>query len=301
MSEIQMTFEDKIKELIKNYYLGERTVYGYSPIEIEFEYWYLFNSDVLDLTPKTFVKVVELIRSNKGIERVVGIYILHAKNHDSSYKKETLQLYFELLDKPQSDAVLHALFGALSSYAKYFNTEQLIKLTTYKTVDNIELKSDFILMLCNAEHEIAVDCIIELTYDPSRVVRRRAMIGLNIMADYGFPKIREALWKGVFDPDEDVKWSAILGLTEIGDERIIPIIIHHLETEQFHDGLFEAICRLQDKIFVDVLRNMLTPEELAKEYEPVQTYGWRYSLYYTYYELIRLIEQGPINYDYEDE
>lgn len=297
----EITFEGKFKELLENYPLGERTIYGYSPNEIEFEYWYLFNSEVLNLTPKTFAKVVELIRSNKGIQRVVGIYILHAKNCDSVYKKETLQLYFELLDKPQSDAVLHALFGALSYYAKYFNTEQLIKLTTYKTVDNIELKSDFISMLCIAEHEIAVDCIIELTYDPSRIIRRSANIGLCIMADCGFPKIREALWKGVSDPDEDVKWSAILGLSEIGDERIIPIIIHHLETENFHDELFEAICMLKDEIFVDVLRNMLTPEELAKEYEPVQTCGWRYSLYYTYYELIRLIEQGPINYDYEDE
>jgi HEAT repeat protein len=210
------------------------------------------------ISPELFVKCVDLTRSDNPRFRAIGIDILAQFGiPPRRYIKQTLKLYFELLNRETEPTVLMSLLYAINFNNENLNKQQIEKLCSFSNSDNPLIKEGLVFALQGINSPGAIDVLIRLSADKTSFIRNWATFGIGTQVNRDNKKIREALWKGVNDKHQETKLEAIVGLAKRKDGRVNEMIKRELIKDEYGSLLFDAIIETKDCTFLPLLRQSL--------------------------------------------
>jgi HEAT repeat protein len=208
-----------------------------------------------------FFKCVELTKSKDPKIRSIGIDILAQLGvTPRPFLKQTLKLYFDLLNVESDPEILMSLLYAIGHNNDKLNKTQIEKLCTFSDNDNNLVKEALVSSLGFINDLKAIDVLIKFSTDKLSHIRDWATFYVG-QVDRNNKNIREALWARINDKHQDTKLEAIVGLATRKDTRINDIIKRELLDGEYGTLLFEAIIETGDKQFLPLLRQNL---KLAK-------------------------------------
>lgn len=204
-----------------------------------------------------FAKCVEFIQSNEQKKKMIGIDILAQLGKDKRpFRKETLKIYFGLLNTETDIDTLFSIFFGISFNNDSLNKKQINKICSFQNTDNILIKQALVAALGFVEDENAIHVLIKFSEDKANRIRDWATFYLG-QIDFDNEKIRKALWNRVHDKHRDTKMEAIAGLARRNDDRVIDIIKQELVKDDYTTVLFEAILETQNKDFLPLLHQAM--------------------------------------------
>lgn len=206
-----------------------------------------------------FAKSAELIKSNSQKARQIGVDALAQLGiGERPFEKETLQLYFDLLENESDAEVLMSILFAIGhNNYETLNDAQITLLATFKENKDFSIRWGLVCALLGVNKPKAVKTLIFLMNDKTATVRDWATFGIGTQIKKNTAVIRDALWNRVNDKDQDTKLEAIVGLATRKDARVKEIIERELLIGEFGTLLFEAIEELEDKSFLPLLKQNL--------------------------------------------
>lgn len=215
-----------------------------------------------------FLKCVELTKSKDSKIRSIGIDILAQMGvTPRPFLKQTLQLYFDLLNIESNPEVLMSLLYAIGHNNDKLNNTQIEKLCTFSNSENNWVKEGLVSALGFVNNVNAIDVLIKLSNDRLSHIRNWATFHIG-QVERNNRKIREALWKRINDRHQETKLEAIVGLAIRKDSRVNEIIKRELIDGEFGPLLFEAIIETKDKDFLPLLRQNLKAIKEDKTINP---------------------------------
>lgn len=217
------------------------------------------NISVLRRRPseELFSKCVELTQSKDPKIRSIGIDILaQFGSPPRPFLKETLTLYFELLNIESDSEVLMSLLYAIGHNNDNLSEQQIEKLCSFHNNDNNWIKEGLVSAIGFIDDLHVIDVLIKLSADKLSHIRNWATFFIG-QGERNNKNIREALWKRVNDKHQETKLEAICGLAKRKDSRIIEIIKRELIDCEYGTLLFEAIIEVGDKEFLPLLQENL--------------------------------------------
>jgi HEAT repeat protein len=204
-----------------------------------------------------FSKCVKLTKSKDPKARSIGIDILAQMGWPPRpFLKQTLKLYFDLLNIENDPEVLMSLLFAIGHNNDNLNKRQIEKLCTFSGSDNNSIKEGLVFSLSFINDLKAIEVLIKLSTDKLSYIRDWATFNIG-QVERNNKSIREALWSRVNDNHQDTKLEAIVGLAKRKDKRINDIIRRELIGGEYGTLLFEAIIETQDKEFLPLLKQNL--------------------------------------------
>lgn len=228
------------------------------------------NISVLRKRPseELFLKCVELTKLNDPKIRRIGIEILSQMGMTPRpFLKQTLKLYFDLLNIENHPEVLMSLLYAIGNNNDKLNKTQIERLCTFLDNDNNSVKEGLVSSLGFVNDLKAIDVLIKLSSDKSNHIRDWATFYIG-QVDRNNKNIREALWARVNDKHQDTKLEAIVGLATRKDKRINDIIKRELLDGEYGTLLFEAIIETGDNQFLPLLQQNLKLAKGDKSIKP---------------------------------
>jgi HEAT repeat protein len=205
-----------------------------------------------------FLKCYDLTKSKVVARRSIGIDILAQFGiTPRPFLKETLKLFFELLDKENSPKVLMSLLSAIGHNNDRLTRTQIDKLCSFSNTDNEYVKEGLVFSLLSVDNKNAIDTLIRLSSDRLSHVRDWSTFGIGSQVDRDSKKIREALWKRINDKDQNTKLEALVGLARRKDKRIVDVIRRELNDGEYGTLLYEAITEIADESLLLPLQNQL--------------------------------------------
>jgi HEAT repeat protein len=220
-------------------------------------------------TKEVFVKSYELAHSDNLREKIIGIDLLaQLGSEPRPFLKESLSLYFELLDKETNYSVIRAILHAIGHNNDDLTSVQIAILTGFKRNKSSEIRRGLVSALLHVDNEEAINTLIFLTNDKVTTIRDWATFGIGTQSERDNVHIRTALWKRVEDQDETTRFEAIVGLAKRKDPKIKAIIERELLKDEFGKLLFEAIEELNDKDFIPLLQKSLETNINDQEINP---------------------------------
>jgi hypothetical protein len=222
-----------------------------------------------------FQKAYGLAKSNDDKEKEIGIDILAQLGFNPRFKpKEVIELFFELLNKPQSDTILMSVLYGIGHNNESLTDNQIAILTVFKTNNNNDVKHGLISALSGLDNSRAIQALVEFTEDKIASIRSWSTFAIGTRIEVNNVEISNALWNRINDSDEETKFEAISGLANRRDSRVKGIIFRELKKESYGSLLFEAILTLNDKDFLPLLEANL---KISQNENNVNN-GWRYAL-----------------------
>lgn len=206
---------------------------------------------------KLFAKCVELTNSNNPKIRKIGIDILAQLGLPRPFLKDTLKIYFELLDTETDPDVLMSLLYAIGHNNEELDKEQIDKICSFVHNDNSWVKEGLVFALLGIDNLTAIEILVKLSSDKLSYVRDWATFGLGTQIERNNKDIREALWKRVNDKHQETKLEAIVGLAKRKDNRVNEIIRREIIGGEYGTLLFEAIIETKNKEFLPLLKQNL--------------------------------------------
>lgn len=220
-------------------------------------------------TDDVFIKCCELVKSSNQKENIIGIDVLSQLGLERPFKKETVQLYFEILENQTDVKVLNSILTAIGHNNSETLTEsQIAFLTNFKTHSEPDVRYGLVYSLLFIENKKAIETLIYLSDDKISWIRDWATFGIG-QIERNNKTIREALWKRVNDKHQDTKLEAIRGLAKRKDIRVKEIIKRELSGGEFGILLFEAIEELNDKEILTFLYQHLEKCENDNSINPL--------------------------------
>jgi hypothetical protein len=205
-----------------------------------------------------FLKCVELTKSKEQKNRIIGIDILAQLGlPPRQFLKQTLKLYFDLLNTETTPEVLISLLYAIGHNNGKLNKEQIEKICSFSNNENKLVKEGLVYSLLGINNLTAVEVLIKLSTDKSSHIRNWATFGLGTQIIRNNKSIREALWNRVNDRHQETKLEAIVGLAKRKDSRVNKIIKRELVNREYAPLLFEAIIETKNKEFLPLLKQNL--------------------------------------------
>jgi len=205
-----------------------------------------------------FFKCVELTKSKDPKIRSIGINILAQMGvTPRPFLKQTLKLYFELLNIESNPKVLMSLLYAIGHNNGKLNKTQIEKLCTFSDNDNNWVKEGLVSSLLGVDNLNAIETLIKLSTDKISHIRNWATFGIGTQIERDNKNIKEALWNRINDTHQETKLEAIVGLAKRKDSRVNEIIKQELLDGEYGTLLFEAIIETSDKQFLPLLRQNL--------------------------------------------
>jgi len=205
-----------------------------------------------------FDKCVELTKSNNPKIRKIGIDILAQLGlPPRPFLKETLKIYFDLLEVETDQDVLMCLLYSIGHNNDKLDNEQIEKICSFINNDNNLIKEGLVSALLGIDNLNAIETLIKLSSDKWSHIRNWATFGLGTQIERNNKSIREALWERVDDKHHETKLEAIVGLAKRKDKRINDIIRREIIGCEYGTLLFEAIIETQDKEFIPLLKQNL--------------------------------------------
>jgi len=214
---------------------------------------------------KLFEKCVDLSKSKSPKIRKIGIDILaQLGTPPRPFLKDTLKLYFILLETETEPDVLNSLLYSIGHNNDNLDNEQILKLCSFLHIRNSMIKEGLVYALLGIDHVNAIETLIVLSSDESSHIRNWATFGLGTLNEKNNIYIREALWNRVNDKNQDTKLEAIVGLARRKDKRINDIIKRELISGEYGTLIFEAIIEIQDLEFLPILKKILSNNSIDK-------------------------------------
>ncbi|GHU11789.1 hypothetical protein AGMMS50225_18110 [Betaproteobacteria bacterium] len=165
---------------------------------------------------EVYSRCVELVHSAKVKERIIGIDVLaQLGGGRRPYGKQTLQLYFKLLEREEDVNAVAAIIHAIGHHNEQgLSLAQIKKLSQYQTHHSSEVRYALAGALSGVDKAPAIDVLIALSRDRSAHVRDWATYYLGQHIETDNEKIREALWQRLNDPDPETRREAICALAQ---------------------------------------------------------------------------------------
>jgi hypothetical protein len=224
---------------------------------------------------EVYSRCVELAHSENVKERIIGIDVLaqfgRSGGKRGPYEKQTLRLYFDLLDQEEDTKVIESILYAIGHISYHYHgltLARIKKLAEYKTHRNSTIRHALAFSLSCIDKAPAIDVLIALSSDKSEHVRDWATFSLGQQIETDNEKIREALWKRVNDRHSDTRCEAICGLAKRKDARAVELIRRELLADdgkgEYGAMVFDAIEEFRSRKFLPLLERNL---EVAKKDE----------------------------------
>lgn len=205
-----------------------------------------------------FSKCVELTKSDNTKIRKIGIDILAQLGlPPRPFLKETLKIYFELLEIETDPDVLMSLLYSIGHNNEELNKEQIEKICSFIDNENSWVKEGLVYALLGIDNLTAIETLIKLSSDKLSHIRNWATFGLGTQIERNNKNIRETLWNRVNDKHQETKLEAIVGLALRKDNRVNEIIKREIIDGEYGVLLFEAILEIKDKEFLPLLKQNL--------------------------------------------
>ena len=100
--------------------------------------------------------------------------------------------------------------------------------------------------LLGQEHTDAINTLINLAKDSDTDVRNWALFGLGSQIDINTPEIRNALFEGLDEVDDEACSEALIGLATRGDPRVVDAILKEWEGDSISQLSIEAAENIGD-------------------------------------------------------
>ena len=233
-----------------------------------------------------FLKSVELTKSDNTKIRKIGVDILAQLGlSPRPFLKETLKVYFELLEIETDPDVLMSLLYSIGHNNDELDKEQIDKICSFIDNENSWVKEGLVYALLGIDNLTAIETLIKLSSDKLSHIRNWATFGLGSQIERNNKKnIREALWNRVNDKHQETKLEAIVGLAKRKDNRVNEVIKREIIDGEYGTLLFEAILEIKDNEFLPLLKENLKSIKNDKNINP----EWKKDLKNCINELIKL-------------
>jgi len=205
-----------------------------------------------------FAKCAVLTKSKEQKNRTIGIDILAQLGlTPRPFLKQTLDIYFDLLNSETDPKVLMSLLYAIGHNNDNLNKQQIEKVCSFSNNDNGWVKESLVSALLGIDNLKAIEILIKLSADKISHIRNWATFGIGTQVERNNQRIREALWNRVNDKHRETKLEAIVGLSKRKDSRVKEKIKRELIGGEYGTLLFEAIIETSDEQFLPLLRQNL--------------------------------------------
>lgn len=216
-----------------------------------------------------FLQSVELTKSDNTKIRKIGIDILaQLGSSPRPFLKETLKIYFELLEIETDPDVLMSLLYSIGHNNEELNKEQIEKICSFIDKENGWVKEGLVSALLGIDNSTVIETLTKLSSDKLSHIRNWATFGLGTQIERNNKIIREALWNRVNDKHQETKLEAIVGLAKRKDNRVNEIIKREIIDGEYGILLFEAILEIKDKEFLPLLKQNLKSIKSDKNINP---------------------------------
>jgi len=136
------------------------------------------------------------------------------------FRDESFALLKGLLEHEENSMVIDSVVAALGHLD---NLEAAPLIARYENHFDKDVRFSVACALGSYPNDpIAVDVLLRLTSDVDCDVRDWAVFGLGVQGDVDTAEIREALFCGLSDEDEDVREESAVGLAKRHDLRVLP-------------------------------------------------------------------------------
>ncbi len=221
-------------------------------------YWKNISELRTRATEDVYDQAYKLANSEIDKKKIIGIDVLAQLGFDPRIRqKETVDLYFELLENRQNDDVLFAIFFGISHNNENLTKNQVLKLIEFKNSENNDVRYSLVSALSGIEHPKAIETLIELSEDRYSSIRNWATFGIGTLSEENNDRIINALWKRTKDKHQETKLEAIIGLANRKEVAVKEQIISELKDGKYTTLLFDAIVELNDKEFIPYLESEL--------------------------------------------
>ena len=131
-----------------------------------------------------------------------------------------------------------------SAFGHPNNSRAVEALVEFKNHPDPDVRFGVVMGVSCIETSLAIDTLIELTFDDDFDVRNWATFNLGVQLDLDNEAIREALWQRILqenvDEDYEIYGEALVGLAKRKDNRIIPILLDELKSDRVNYLAVEA-------------------------------------------------------------
>jgi HEAT repeat protein len=214
-----------------------------------------------------FDRAVELIKTGNDKEKTIGIDVLAQLGFNPRFnQKETVKLYFDLVQKEQNEMVLIKILYGISHNNENLTKHQVSKIISFKDHKNAWVREALVNALCGIEHNIAIETLIFLSKDKMAYVRDWATFGLGTQIETDNDRIRKALWKQINDSSEAVRHEAIAGLAVRKDKGIKKVLIEELKKiDEFGSLILESIEEYNDSDFIELIEKQIEINKKSRQ------------------------------------
>lgn len=253
----------------RNHWSDEKLIFKAIHNKTETSYWENIHALRIRPSEALFQQCLQLISFGNQKEKRVGIDILAQLGlGHRPYLKETLALYFNLLENEQDELILNQVLFGIGHNNQNLNAEQIEKICAIYQKGSSLVYEGLIFALGFIDTPKTIEILIQLSTDKKPNNRDWATFYLG-QSKRNNKKIREALWNRVRDRHYNTRLEAIMELAKRKDKSIINIIQTELIKGRSTAGLFDAIVDLKDTQFLPLL---LKEQEKAKDYQQVSPY-----------------------------
>jgi HEAT repeat protein len=127
-----------------------------------------------------FEKCVELVKSDNPKIRKIGIDILAQFGlPPRPFLKETLKIYFDLLEIETDPDVLMSLLYSIGHNNDKLDKEQIEKICSFVGNDNSWVKEGLVFALLGIDYSIAIEILAQLSSDKLSHIRNWTTFGLG--------------------------------------------------------------------------------------------------------------------------
>lgn len=211
---------------------------------------------------------LEYARSEDPLDREVGADVLAQLGwSDYAFLEESVGALIKLLQDKSNGVIAAAAIG-LGHRNHPDAIPHLIKLATNP---DEEIRYAVVIGLLAHDDPRAIASLIQFSQDADSDVRDWALFGLGSQLETDTPAIREALFRGLSDSDDNARAEAQAGLAHRNDERVVEALIKEFERESVGNTSLEAAAFIADPRLRPSLLHMRESFELDDD-------GWTATL-----------------------
>lgn len=232
-------------------------------------YWATINELRRRPNKKVFDYGMKLAKSKIDKEKIIGIDVLAQLGLNPRYDQQNvIDLYFSLLNVPQTPKVLSALLSGIGHNNADLSRQHLEKLAEFKNHRFSDVRFNLVFALSGIEHEFAINQLIELSSDRHSDIRDWATFSIGSQVEMSTPSIVAALRSRLNDSDDDTRSEAISGLAKRKDIGIKKILIEALENTDDHGPLIlESIEEFGDPSFIPLLKEQIQKNKKLRRFD----------------------------------
>lgn len=189
-------------------------------------------------------------RSADPLDRRVGARILAELGwSDQTFHEESVAILIEMLSDPDPSVIA----SAACAQGKRRNPKAIPHLLLHLNHPDDAVRNGISFGLQCHEDPAAIAGLIQLSVDPANDVRDWAVLGLGSMCETDTPELREALWKAVSDPLQEIRGEALVGLARRKDPSTQAAILKEWEQDDIGFLSIEAAMELADPVLLPQL------------------------------------------------